>query len=237
MKRPNVQTSKRPKRAGTALRAVCDTQLSSAAMHDRAISFRENVSRKAIGTLRRLDVWTFLLAMPLLLGGCRLHLNQQTGFLDGPTLPALDEAPESSISDAPSVTNGHDRRHWQTQRVIVPVNQTEYHPHYAGAIVLGDAVARQRSEYPTADTVLEIEPLGPANAVEGPINVVYAGALFVIAPIEMVFKGRLPWTVERGVQQPLERRPLLEVDDLSRWYVISDYVVKPVVPTGEGDNQ
>ena len=65
-----------------------------------------------------------------LAAGCA-PVNEEVGLLDAPPLPALDPGADTVRvrQDAtPSITS-HDRRHWDTQTVLVPLKQVEHRPH------------------------------------------------------------------------------------------------------------
>ncbi len=159
-----------------------------------------NISRPgrlpSLTVLSRAVLAGIVLLLPASFTGCGQRLNTSVG-LDGVDLPALGGAEQSSVSDTPSVTRGHDRSHWPLITVQVPRRQIEHHPQYVRDLALTDQTARQRGEAPTIETVLETEENALVHLVEGGLDLLQAGGVVIIAPFETIFRGRHPWRIER----------------------------------------
>ncbi|TVQ51292.1 MAG: hypothetical protein EA377_12885 [Phycisphaerales bacterium] len=155
------------------------------------------------------------LLMPAL-AGCGLRLNTSAG-LDGVDLPALVGAEQSFVSDTPSVTQGHDRSHWPRITVQVRRRQIEHHPQYVRDVTWTDQTARQRSEAPTIDTVLETEENEPVHLAEGAVDLLLSGGVLIFAPIEMIVRGRHPWRIERPIRSTDVRLPDHEYATYRAW--------------------
>ena len=108
-----------------------------------------------------------LLAAAALLAGCVTPENDRgtigrsvrlEAFTAAPAQPA---GPDMSVPvgqpvpQEPSI-RGLDRGHWTSTRIFVPVDGTAHRPTYAKRVHLADATARQRGEYPNAETALEL---------------------------------------------------------------------------------
>ncbi len=99
------------------------------------------------------------------LAGCTQGNNTAT-IGDDLRLPALSDTPprrETAIrDDAPSVTS-MARAHWGTTPFVVPVDGVAAKPTYTALRQRTDATARQRGDFPTALTALELD--GETRAV------------------------------------------------------------------------
>jgi hypothetical protein len=80
----------------------------------------------------------------------------------------LDPPPPVAKS-SPASLAGLDRSNWTPTPVVTPVDGVAHHPLYTQHLILTDATARQRREYPTAETALELtQGSGEAQAWEAP---------------------------------------------------------------------
>lgn len=98
-----------------------------------------------------------LLSTAAALAGCTSSENDRFRFGEDGTIPAFGVDPAALPGDdgRRSVT-GLDRTDWETVVFVVPVHGTAHQPTYApGAFDLG-TLPRQRGEYPTAETSLDL---------------------------------------------------------------------------------
>lgn len=103
-------------------------------------------------------------ALAVLASGCvdsndRLTVGD-TLVVESVTPPAMvdaDTAPSAPrADDGPSVV-GLDRSNWPSREFSVPFDGTRHHPHYHGELAFTDATARQRNEYPTLSSSLDLD--------------------------------------------------------------------------------
>lgn len=110
--------------------------------------------------------------------------------------PRVDAAPAPGQSDAPSVTS-LDRNGWQERSFVVPMDGAAHHPTYTSG--LGPRytrdLARQRGEYPTAETALDTWSPAARGAMiaEAAAASFWAGLDIVAAPCRMVRFA--PWSI------------------------------------------
>jgi hypothetical protein len=99
-----------------------------------------------------------MLAAVLTFAGCvspdndRITIGHElrTGSFQTAALPE----PVAQVQ-TPSVT-GIDRSNWARTDFSIPVDGTVHHPTYAKRVIVADRTARQRGQYPTASTALEL---------------------------------------------------------------------------------
>lgn len=89
------------------------------------------------------------------LSGCTHPENERFRLGDAGTIPAFQPQRDTLADPTPSVY-GLDRDNWETVDFVVPVHGTAHHPTYAPSAFCADTLARQRGEYPTAETCLEL---------------------------------------------------------------------------------
>lgn len=91
------------------------------------------------------------------LSGCTSPENNRFRFGEDGMIPAFDTDAAAPPADdqIPSVT-GLDRADWEPVLFVVPVHGTAHRPIYAPAAFDLDALPRQRGEYPTAETSLDL---------------------------------------------------------------------------------
>jgi hypothetical protein len=100
----------------------------------------------------------------LALTGCTHAENDRFRFGESGLLPAFDARPDTIADPTPTVT-GHDRSGWEPMVFVVPVHGTAHQPTYAPGTFDLATLPRQRGEYPTAETCLDLsEPDGGAEA-------------------------------------------------------------------------
>ncbi len=121
---------------------------------------------------------------------------QLEGF--SPPAPVAQE-----INDGPSIT-GMDRSHWHETPLVVPVNGLAHKPTYIRVRTAANATRRQRGEYPTLDSSLELAPdtLGIARreAFFAPLRA--AWDLVMIVPRAAVTR---PWKTRWSPVTPSQR--------------------------------
>lgn len=110
--------------------------------------------------------------------------------------PWIGPAPAPGESDGPSVT-ALDRSAWQERTFVVPSDGARHHPTYSSGLQPRYArdLARQRGEYPTAETVLDTwspETRG-AMIAEAAAASFWAALDIVSAPCRMVHAA--PWSI------------------------------------------
>lgn len=114
--------------------------------------------------------------LPLLaLAGC-VNSNARTTVGDSVVLPAFTEAGVNPRglppTSAPSL-EGMDRGNWSRQVFVVPVDGPEYRPLYATQLTQHNDTVRQRLEFPSPTSALELsrtsqgEQIGDAAASAG----------------------------------------------------------------------
>lgn len=154
-----------------------------------------------------------ILTLPLLaLAGC-VNTNARTTVGDSVVLPAFTEAGVNPRglppTSAPSL-EGMDRSNWSRQVFVVPVDGPEYRPLYATQLTQHNDTVRQRLEFPSPTSALELsrtsqgEQMGDAAASAG-----YAfWDLLAMVP-RMCMTS--PWSgPQRGDVQPYWRAPVSE---------------------------
>lgn len=73
-----------------------------------------------------------------------------------PVVAAVDAPPATPRpDDGPSVI-GLQRENWASRPFEVPFDGTRHHPHYRGELRYTDQIARQRNEYPTLSSALDL---------------------------------------------------------------------------------
>lgn len=110
------------------------------------------MSRHAQGRIR---TTLALAALAALLAGCTSAENNRFRFGNAGPLPVFQPAADTLADPAPSVT-GLDRSGWAPIALDVPVHGTAHRPTYAPSAFDLDTTARQRGQYPTAETCLDL---------------------------------------------------------------------------------
>lgn len=148
----------------------------------------------------------------LALAGC-VNSNARTTIGDSVVLPAFTEAGVTPRglppTSAPSL-DGMDRGNWSRQVFLVPVDGSEYRPLYATQLTMHNDAVRQRLEYPSPTSALELsrtpqgEQIGDAAATAG---YAFWDLLAMIPRMCMT----APWGgPQRGDVQPYWRAPVTE---------------------------
>ena len=96
-----------------------------------------------------------LAACTLALAACTSPENESLRFGRSDVLPAFQTKPHQLPPAGPSVT-GLDRSDWAPVEYMVPVMGTAHQPTYAPDHYRLASLARQRGEYPTAESALEL---------------------------------------------------------------------------------
>ena len=152
----------------------------------------------------------------VLLPGCGKPFNEQIGLVGTDPLPALAlEVDAEPLSGAPSLRSW-DRRHWPVVTVQVPTKQVEHYPTYAGNLHLQQDGGPWDERFPTAAGALNDGADPGADALDGVVDPVWAAALLVWAPIDMVFL-HWPWEGVRSPHEPYDHAPPAASTDLWRW--------------------
>jgi hypothetical protein len=173
-------------------------------------------SRSIARGIRALGCTAALLSLAPITG-CAWRTNESDG-LYGTTLPALDPAPASAISDQPSLTAGHDRSHWSATVIKVPAGQVEHHPPYVHELLLDSTTNRKDGAFPTVATAFDVERPTIHRALESPLNIGHAGVLLLWAPFDMLVNRRWPLSVERGSYHGYQRLARVEsAEHFDRW--------------------
>jgi hypothetical protein len=149
--------------------------------------------------------------------GCGKPFNEQIDLVGTEPLPALTaQSTGKPLSGTPSLT-GLDRRNWAVVTVQVPGHQVAHYPTYVSNLRLQDDIGGPWDErYPTAMTALDHPTNAGADAVDGLVSPVWAAALLVWAPIDMVFL-HWPWTEQRSPVEPYAREPAHATGVIWRW--------------------
>ncbi|MCK4872170.1 MAG: hypothetical protein KAS72_05560 [Phycisphaerales bacterium] len=100
---------------------------------------------------------------------------------------------------------GVDRSHWPIHTVRVLFDGTEHRPTYATTVDLASDTARNRGEYPTAESALGLSGRGEfgLRLAEIPIAAGTVAFDLVIVPVRCVLSP--PWTIQRSPQRAYER--------------------------------
>lgn len=110
-----------------------------------------------------------VLAPLALLPAC-VDSNSRTTIGETVVLPAMEPSPPVPAQysqDAPSTAH-LDRGTWQPTIFLVPVDGTHHRPTYADPLFLTDATRRQRGEFPTIESALDLDgsEFGPEASQE-----------------------------------------------------------------------
>lgn len=153
------------------------------------------------------------LALPSLLvslGGCvdannRLSLGagdqqlQLDSLTNAQPLAGVDGNPPSDDvfnrpDDVPTTTS-IDRSSWDRQTVLVPVDYTLHRPHYRIPWSATDKTHRERNEFPTALTALEMEHMSAnQQSLEGAIAPIFAFVELAAIPFRLITEPQcLEW--------------------------------------------
>ena len=91
------------------------------------------------------------------LSGCTSPENDRFRFGEDGMIPAFqsDAAALPTDDQIPSVT-GLDRSNWEPVVFVVPVQGTAHQPTYAPGVFDLDSLPRQRGDYPTVETSLDL---------------------------------------------------------------------------------
>jgi len=95
---------------------------------------------------------------PAMMTGC-VDSNSRTTIGETVVLPAMVPSPpipEAYQQDGPSLT-GLDRSNWEAVTFLVPVDGTHHRPSYADPFFLTDVTRRQRGEYPSLESSLDLD--------------------------------------------------------------------------------
>lgn len=150
--------------------------------------------------------------------GCTSALNEQVELVDSEPLPALsDEESGEYVDDPPSLTDGLDRSHWETVTITVPSHQVENITTYASSLEMTDQTARQRGEFPTAESALEGAGQDSPLAMEAAGNLAYGFVQVAWAPIQMWLKDQGWFDEHRSPSDPYERSSTLPADNIPEW--------------------
>ncbi|MCC7387668.1 MAG: hypothetical protein IT431_02765 [Phycisphaerales bacterium] len=106
-------------------------------------------TRRTIGRLWMLG------AAGLTLAGCTHEANDALRLGECAVLPAFQNNPHQLPPAGPSVT-GLDRSNWEPMVYVIPVSGVAHSPQYAPPVFDRDILARQRGDFPTALTALEL---------------------------------------------------------------------------------
>ena len=96
-----------------------------------------------------------LAAAGLTLAGCTHEANDALRLGESAVLPVFQNNPHQLPPAGPSVT-GLDRSNWEPMVYVIPVSGVAHSPQYAPPVYDRDILARQRGDFPTALTALEL---------------------------------------------------------------------------------
>lgn len=144
------------------------------------------------------------------LAGCTGHLNRADGLIsasstDGSVsneLPDLAGRMPGALpaNETPSLNGGLDRSTWTPTVVRIERRQVEAQPHYATERLYDHSTARERGEWPTPLTSLEVSGNGGAAALEGVVAPFNAAFDLVAFPCRL-FRAA-PWSTTRVPSTP-----------------------------------
>jgi hypothetical protein len=160
-----------------------------------------------------------------MIAGCA-PVNEEVGLINAPPLPALDpDAPTIRIPAhaTPSITS-HDRSNWGIQTVILPLKQVEHRPTYTSDIHFASNTPRERGEYPTAQTALDVPTPNLEQVAEGVVGPAYAGILVIWWPVEWIANNRPPWKIRRSPEDNYAVVPPIEPAESWHWIGVSDQI-------------
>ncbi len=109
--------------------------------------------------------------------------------------------PLTDAGDAPSLRAGTlDRGHWAVRAVLVPIDGTTHQPTYATGPAYTSGTARQRGEFPTIESALDLGTRESqwSEVFEGLAWPFWAGADVALMPVRMAMQP--PW--EDAVSPP-----------------------------------
>ncbi len=138
-------------------------------------------------------------------------------------LQAFEEAlgSEDQLAEQPqdsdSLTNGHDRRHWGTLTVQVPVRQVESRPFLDWSVHLVHELPRQRGEFPTDLTALDLPKDSGDYWLEAGANAV-TGVGSTVGSVVPLVGGELGDVVVANPEVDFQRLPQYPEPDLATWF-------------------
>jgi hypothetical protein len=112
-----------------------------------------------------------------------------------PASPAAADASTPALTEQTPTLIGLDRSNWAPTVISQPVDGTAHNPLYAQHIHLVDETARQRREYPTALSALELAGGSEQDQqLEALVNPLLAAADPFLLPFSMVIEA--PWATK-----------------------------------------
>lgn len=117
--------------------------------------------------------------------------------------------PRPAAGDAPSLrADTLDRAHWAVRPILVPIDGTAHQPTYATGPSYAHSTPRQRGEFPTLDSVLDLgdRESAWAEVYEGFAWPFWAGVDLALMPARMVMQE--PWSTVQSPPGPRARAPL-----------------------------
>lgn len=97
-----------------------------------------------------------------------------------------------------------DRSAWPRTTVLVPVDGTAHRPTLQRSVVVANVTPRQRGEYPTIDSALDLtKGSADAQTAEAAVQPVRAVGDFVLLPFRMI--AQPPWTTRWSPDQAYSR--------------------------------
>ncbi|MBL8756829.1 MAG: hypothetical protein JNK35_00190 [Phycisphaerae bacterium] len=155
-------------------------------------------------------------AVVAVLSGCAAP-NDGLSVADRVALEALSPGaaqqpfpkPRPAAGDAPSLrADSLDRAHWAVRPILVPIDGTAHQPTYATGPSYARSTPRQRGEFPTLDSVLDLgdRESAWAEVYEGFAWPFWAGVDLALMPARMVMHE--PWSTVQSPTGPRARAPL-----------------------------
>ena len=134
--------------------------------------------------------------------GCKAHNARLPALSSLDAHARFDAAPIDEVA-----TTTLDRSWWEMPAVTSPIDSVHGFPAYANAFRKTHATTRQRGEFPTATTALELTgDTGKGQRREALLSPFYAGADIVLMPVRMILRS--PDTEVRHVPADYDRLPV-----------------------------
>ncbi|MHC4219309.1 MAG: hypothetical protein ACYSU7_12750 [Planctomycetota bacterium] len=167
--------------------------------------------------MQRTALFIVIAACGLLTPGCGRPFNEQIDLVGTAPLPALSATSDTtSLSGTPSLT-GLDRRSWPVVTVQVPKQQVAHYRTYVSNLKLQSDGGPWDEQFPTAVTAFDDTSDAGADALDGVVEPLWAAALLVWAPIDMVILWHWPWNEVRSPAEPYARVPGTGKKEIWSW--------------------
>jgi len=144
-------------------------------------------------------------------GGCLAEPNERLEVGTELRMETLRDAPtDGAVSDDAPSLQGLSREGWAWSAVVVPVDGTDHRRTYSRHVARARALARNRGEYPTAESALEIGgkdgPKKQRLVGEAILSPAFALVNGLMIPVNWAVR-RPPCTYSPGARDAYERTP------------------------------